>query len=452
MQNGPSYSTQSSNVHVLLEHFPPPFSRGIVCSQKQQECDPYHVPYGAPRYCSVGEDLPRQNRTPPSLSARRPVTLSEYNRHFRNRLTRAVALAPALGTYGTRDYPRRADDVKNAEASMAHTLDQGVGNPVSSWSTQPVGDNGQSSMVPSIKLPPHNADSPPINDTVQIRMPIWIAEHGHANPINLGTLRGHRQCRNVRTFCDTDEWRLPLPYMAPPSGHVLTGRDPPPILPNSANDTAVNMGTKPFPLGCTAPQPGRGDDYQWVNGNYCSSSRVTPSSHPNAPWHQQPSYRLHHHEIEYLSVRERSPEANHSHTGILVNAPAACKPSNHTAPKHCGWRDNGDRVCDMLVTYDGLARHLAKIHNIKDIASDAKIECRWCFPGKIVSRKNVLRHLREKHLLCPRRKKRAVQLPPQFPPMTPSHNTLNAGTPVELQAFTLSYLPCASFPTRASSQ
>ncbi|KAI6046966.1 hypothetical protein EDC04DRAFT_2597737 [Pisolithus marmoratus] len=127
MQRGPSYSTQSSNVHVVSDRFLPPFSRGVVCSQQQQERDPYHVPYGAPRYCSAGEDFPHQSWNDPSLSYCRPVTSSEYNRHFRNRLSRAVALAPALGTYGTRDYHPHADDVKNAEVSMVHsTLADGI--------------------------------------------------------------------------------------------------------------------------------------------------------------------------------------------------------------------------------------------------------------------------------------------------------------------------------------
>ncbi|KAI6046959.1 hypothetical protein EDC04DRAFT_2625721 [Pisolithus marmoratus] len=187
-------------------------------------------------------------------------------------------------------------------------------------------------------------------------------------------------------------------------------------------------------------------------GNYHVSSKVAPLSHSNEPRHQQSysSHRSHQHEIGNLSMRVGSPEVDYSHTGTLVNAPGARVLRNLTAPKPpkpCGWRAGGDKICGILVTYDNLADHLAKIHHIKDMSSDVNIWCRWCLPGQRVKRKNILRHFREKHLGYPRRKKRVV---PQVSPTTYPRDAVDVRTPAEPQTSMLSYLPEASSPYSCS--
>ncbi|KAI6018822.1 hypothetical protein EDC04DRAFT_446780 [Pisolithus marmoratus] len=499
MQSDPSYSTQLFDTHAVLDCSPPLFPGDVACAEQQQWCDPSHTLYDAtPRRCPDGQDVLRQNLpltqgsfpigdqflSYPVFGYGCPMIFSEYDRHFQNGLMRASVPAPALGMYGTRDYPPRAlyftNDVENAEASMVHTFDQTCpacnvqdvrgDDPVTPCQTSLVEENGRSSImgltsegtisgakVPSSRLPPHDNPYPPINDTVQTGVSIWTTEYGHANPINPEALGGSRHCRDVQAFHDTDEQQLPLSYMSPTSRHVLTGCDEtaasPPVVPNVANETAMNEGMKPLPLDYTGPQPGGADDYEWMCGNYHVSSKVAPLSHSNEPRHQQSysSHRSHQHEIGNLSMRGGSPEVDYSHTGTLVNAPGACVLRNLTAPKPpkpCGWRDSGDRICGILVTYDNLADHLAEIHSIKDLSSDVEIECRWCLPGKMVKRRNILRHFREKHLGYPRRKKRVV---PQVSPTTYSRDDLDVRTPVEPQTFMLSHLPEASFPTRARS-
>ncbi|KAI6142118.1 hypothetical protein BKA82DRAFT_725179 [Pisolithus tinctorius] len=70
----------------------------------------------------------------------------------------------------------------------------------------------------------------------------------------------------------------------------------------------------------------------------------------------------------------------------------------------CGWRNEDDRPCGAPVTHNDCADHFAAVHGIIDMARDIKVPCRWCpsSAGKKVIRKNILRHIREKHLRCPR--------------------------------------------------
>ncbi|KAI6117344.1 hypothetical protein EDD16DRAFT_1588185 [Pisolithus croceorrhizus] len=68
-------------------------------------------------------------------------------------------------------------------------------------------------------------------------------------------------------------------------------------------------------------------------------------------------------------------------------------------------RDQNDgNPCGVLVTHHNCAAHFAEAHDIKDMAADVEVPCRWCplSVEKKVVRHNILRHLREVHLRCRR--------------------------------------------------
>ncbi|KAI6002640.1 hypothetical protein F5J12DRAFT_207943 [Pisolithus orientalis] len=242
---------------------------------------------------------------------------------------------------------------------------------------------------------------------------------------------------------------VPPPSLEP-CGHVLSGGIPtstcPPIASNVADGTMVNAGTIPISLDRPMLRPGGGDNRERMDGIDHNSD--------NAPYSVAPSWSLSDasrslphklqptHNIGNLSIPKKSPRTDRS-TGPSTSLP--------TAPKRCGWRDNDGKICDMPVTYNNLVHHFAAVHDIKDMAFDAIIECRWCRPGNRMKRESILRHLREKHLGYPRRKNGVTRLSLQFPSMTSSHSAMNTGTPVESPTFALPYLPYPVSPSSALS-
>ncbi|KIK22092.1 hypothetical protein PISMIDRAFT_11818 [Pisolithus microcarpus 441] len=87
----------------------------------------------------------------------------------------------------------------------------------------------------------------------------------------------------------------------------------------------------------------------------------------------------------------------------LAKAHSVCDPATHS----CGWRVDEGRKCGIPINYDDCAGHFAAFHHIKDMAWNVEVICCWC-PSKTrkkVIRKNLLRHLREAHLYCPRLEK-----------------------------------------------
>ncbi|KAI5994224.1 hypothetical protein EDC04DRAFT_1241844 [Pisolithus marmoratus] len=70
----------------------------------------------------------------------------------------------------------------------------------------------------------------------------------------------------------------------------------------------------------------------------------------------------------------------------------------------CGWQNEGGGPCGARVTYNNCAEHFAAVHRIKNMAADVEVLCRWCPLSEEMklTRKNLLRHLREVHLHCPR--------------------------------------------------
>ncbi|KAI6159412.1 hypothetical protein EDD17DRAFT_1612452 [Pisolithus thermaeus] len=66
----------------------------------------------------------------------------------------------------------------------------------------------------------------------------------------------------------------------------------------------------------------------------------------------------------------------------------------------CGWQDEDGNPCGVLVTHHNCAAHFAEAHDIRDMAANVEVPCRWCplSAEKKVVRHNVLRHLREVHL------------------------------------------------------
>ncbi|KAI6117381.1 hypothetical protein EDD16DRAFT_1009755 [Pisolithus croceorrhizus] len=291
--------------------------------------------------------------------------------------------------------------------------DIGVNDSITSYRPHLVEGSGRSPTVQSSEPPPPDRGSLPVHDTAQVGAPTLTVEYG------LSTLGGHRGYREEQTFDEPNELRFL------PSGHVpFPTPTCPPILPNIADETTMNVGTEPLAMYYTAPQPGHEGNHEWVGGNCYGSGNV--ASLPPCPvecWHQQPhSFHVpHHQDIGNLSMHGGSPAANHSNTGPSTNAPAADVPRNHVAGKRCGWRGDGGIECGVLVTYDNLAHHFATFHGVRNIASAVEITCRWCSPGKVIKRVSILRHLREYHLRYRRRKRGVAPPSPQFPLVTHSH-------------------------------
>ncbi|KAI6018816.1 hypothetical protein EDC04DRAFT_444895 [Pisolithus marmoratus] len=279
------------------------FSGDVACPQQQQEYDPGHSPYDAvPEYCSDGEDVLHQDQVMLPLA---------HDQHFRSHVARPPIQTLTFGMHETRDYAPPAlyvaDDAENADAFMvpnasplsqtqAHAFDRtcpvcnarnvGNGEPVTPYPTQLGEDNGGSFIVPPLKPPLYDTPSPYIEDDVQTGVARCGMEYDHANPINLGTLRGNRGYPDLQSFCEWNEWSFPLSNVAlPPFGHVPTGDVPAParspIVPNVVDDMTTNIGTKSHHLDCTAPQPGWEDNREWMDANYLASS------YTSEPWHQE---------------------------------------------------------------------------------------------------------------------------------------------------------------------
>ncbi|KAI6002664.1 hypothetical protein F5J12DRAFT_209309 [Pisolithus orientalis] len=92
--------------------------------------------------------------------------------------------------------------------------------------------------------------------------------------------------------------------------------------------------------------------------------------------------------------------------------PSAVRPlTDRNVPTRCGWQNEDGRPCGAPVTYNNCAEHFAAVHEIKNIAAKVEVLCRWCALSteKKVTRKNILRHLREAHLCCPRSRKGIIK-------------------------------------------
>lgn len=454
MQSGPSYSTQSPNMHVASDHSLPSFYRDVAYSRQQQEYDPSHMLYiAASRHSSDSECVLYQSRTAPPLTYSRPMILSEHDLHYLNRSTRISALSRPLETLGVRDSTPCAryvvDSAESPGAFMplqAHDFPRRLASMHPDWNDQDIGiddsvdGSGRTPTVPAFK-PPFGICSTSIYDTIQVGSPTLTTEY------DLRTLGGHRGHPEGQSFYDPNE----LPFS--PSGHVPTRRFPtptcPPNLLNTIDKTKMNVGAGPVSVCYAAPQAGHGANHEWAGRNYYGSGNMA-SSLPcsDESWRQQPHsfHRLHHRHIGNLSMHGGSPEVDLSHSG-----PSADVPRNLAARDRCGWRDNSGRECGAPITYDNLAHHFAAFHGIRNLASDVEITCCWCPPGKMVKRENLLRHLREHHLGYQRPKKGVSQASLQFPSVTHAHRAFSAGKPVESRTFVFSYPPHGPSPTHTRS-
>ncbi|KAI5997467.1 hypothetical protein EDD15DRAFT_2245898 [Pisolithus albus] len=76
----------------------------------------------------------------------------------------------------------------------------------------------------------------------------------------------------------------------------------------------------------------------------------------------------------------------------------------HNVTVPCGWRDDEGKKCGMLISYGDCSGHFSTAHGITNIAWDVKVICCWCpsEPQRVVTRKNILRHMKEVHLCCAR--------------------------------------------------
>ncbi|KAI6128528.1 hypothetical protein EV401DRAFT_1930782 [Pisolithus croceorrhizus] len=114
------------------------------------------------------------------------------------------------------------------------------------------------------------------------------------------------------------------------------------------------------------------------------------------------------------SPRASEPISAH-HTGHCVAKqsrsrirPSACPLRDPNIQTCCGWQNPDGSPCGALLTHHDCAGHFATAHDIKKLAADVEVLCRWCplSMEKKIMRHNILRHLREVHLRCPRTRKR----------------------------------------------
>ncbi|KAI6002668.1 hypothetical protein F5J12DRAFT_209603 [Pisolithus orientalis] len=62
--------------------------------------------------------------------------------------------------------------------------------------------------------------------------------------------------------------------------------------------------------------------------------------------------------------------------------PSAVRPlSDRNVRTCCGWQNEDGRLCGEPVTYNNCAEHFAAVHEIKNMAADTEVLCRWCALG-----------------------------------------------------------------------
>ncbi|KAI6137346.1 hypothetical protein F5141DRAFT_81662 [Pisolithus sp. B1] len=85
---------------------------------------------------------------------------------------------------------------------------------------------------------------------------------------------------------------------------------------------------------------------------------------------------------------------------------AVCSFHDRNARTCCSWQNEDGGLCGAPVTYNNCAEHFPTDHAIKDLGANVEALCRRCplDTEKKVSRKNILRHMREAHLHRPRSK------------------------------------------------
>ncbi|KAI6095647.1 hypothetical protein F5141DRAFT_1157887 [Pisolithus sp. B1] len=151
-----------------------------------------------------------------------------------------------------------------------------------------------------------------------------------------------------------------------------------------------------------------------------SEQAAGPRQQPSLPLDQPPlsSFKLHSHgrasRIEGRSLSGPTRPTRRSATPrsrVVMTLPKARSMSDRNVPNPCGWQVDEGRKCGMPISYSNCANHFAAVHDIEDIARNVKVTCRWCSSKrqKEISRHNLLRHLREVHLCCPRSETRTIQ-------------------------------------------
>ncbi|KAI6038143.1 hypothetical protein EDC04DRAFT_2697461 [Pisolithus marmoratus] len=109
---------------------------------------------------------------------------------------------------------------------------------------------------------------------------------------------------------------------------------------------------------------------------------------------------------ERISTRRAGPLAK-IQSRIWTRPSAVRSSRDPDVPVFCGWQNEDGEPCGERVSYVNCAEHFAAFHDIKSMAKDVEVLCRWCpLSGETkIIRKNILRHLREVHLCCRRLKK-----------------------------------------------
>ncbi|KAI6002659.1 hypothetical protein F5J12DRAFT_209093 [Pisolithus orientalis] len=287
---------------------------------------------------------------------------------------------------------------------------------ITPYPTNRSGQDERLSSVPAVPPMPCTGDFPVIgtHEVVQMDVPRYDVETCLVDP------RNYRDTPSY-SFCQVADLSPPLSspsnvflpssqgfYACVSNGDVSNTRSSGVDL---ATGTTLSMPATSFPYH-TVSQPGCVHDHEMTcNEDGASGQNVysaVPLSSPlNMARELHPPASDHSHNGGNLPMPLGSPIANSS-AAVFSNSLLTTRPfCDHIARKSCGWKGDDGMVCGSPVTSHDLPNHFAAIHGIKNMASDIKVECRWCPPGsrKQVKRESMIRHLREVHLKCPRPKK-----------------------------------------------
>ncbi|KAI6038162.1 hypothetical protein EDC04DRAFT_2697733 [Pisolithus marmoratus] len=277
------------------------------------------------------------------------------------------------------------------------------------------GVGGSSSLAFPVPVPLHATYSPISGNHEMAQMNV-----SQRDEVTCGvTLRDHWNSTGHSLDRDFDPSLL-LSFPAnvlPPSSHSLDAY---------MSSTGVLNAHPLSSLDRNTSQPGCVDNHEKMSSSYGASGRKVKSAIPLSPpsntaWLQaqvlNPSTSNYYCNGGSLSVPMWSPVTDCPPVVTPDSLPTTRPILGRIAHETCGWKGDDGQVCGNPVTSDSLANHFAVMHGIKNMASDIKVECRWCPPSsqKRVKRESMLRHLREVHLKCSRPKKGDAKFSSQFP-------------------------------------
>lgn len=67
-------------------------------------------------------------------------------------------------------------------------------------------------------------------------------------------------------------------------------------------------------------------------------------------------------------------------------------------PKQCCYQISDTQFCLEAITCGSVSEHMRKRHGVLAQPAEELVVCEWVGCGKAITRKNIYRHFREKHL------------------------------------------------------